>query len=52
MIMENETILVIDDEIQIRRFLRVGLESRGYRVFEAEKGEEGITLTVMKKPEP
>lgn len=49
--MENETILIIDDEIQIRRFLRVGLESRGYRVFEAERGEDGITLTVMKKPD-
>ncbi len=49
--MENETILIIDDEVQIRRFLKVGLESQGYRVYEAEKGEEGLTRTVMKKPD-
>ncbi len=49
--MDKETILVIDDEIQIRRFLKIGLESRGYRVHEAETGEEGITRTVMVKPD-
>ncbi len=49
--MEKETILVIDDEAQIRRFLKIGLESRGYRVYEAGKGEEGLTQTVMKKPD-
>jgi two-component system KDP operon response regulator KdpE len=49
--METESILVIDDEAQIRRFLKIGLESRGYRVFEAETGTEALTLTVMKKPD-
>jgi two-component system KDP operon response regulator KdpE len=49
--MEKETILVIDDEAQIRRFLQVGLESQGYRVCEAGSGAEGLTETVMKKPD-
>lgn len=38
----KKTILVIDDEIQIRRLLRVTLEKSGYHVEEAETGEGGI----------
>ena len=34
--------LVIDDEPQIRRLLRVTLEANGYRVFDAATGHEGI----------
>jgi two-component system, OmpR family, KDP operon response regulator KdpE len=49
--MLKETILIIDDEVQIRRFLKIGLESQGFIVLEAEKGEEGITSTVLKKPD-
>ncbi len=49
--MEKKIILVIDDEAQIRRFLKIGLESQGYDVVEAESGEDGITLAVMKKPD-
>jgi len=49
--MDKGIILVIDDEIQIRRFLKIGLESQGYRIFEAERGEEGITQAVMRKPD-
>lgn len=35
-------VLVIDDEPQIRRALRVGLERGGYQVTLAESGEEGL----------
>jgi hypothetical protein len=35
-------ILVIDDEIQIRRLLRLTLETAGYRVREAETGALGL----------
>lgn len=49
--MSNECILIIDDEQQIRRFLKIGLESHGYRVFEATHGEEGLTEIVMRKPD-
>jgi len=44
------TILIIDDEIQIRRFLRVSLEAAGYRTVEAATGEEGITQAAMSRP--
>ncbi len=49
--MQNEIILVIDDEVQIRRFLKIGLESRGFSICEAGTGEEGLTQAVMKKPD-
>ena len=34
-------ILIIDDEIQIRRFLKMSLEAYGYTVKEAENGKDG-----------
>ena len=49
--MGKELILVIDDEAQIRRFLKIGLESQGFRVCETENGEEGLIQAVMKKPD-
>ncbi len=49
--MIKESILIIDDEIQIRRFVKIGLESQDYRVIEAENGEQGLNLIVMKKPD-
>lgn len=39
---QKPTVLVIEDEIQMRRLLRVSLERNGYRVVEAPTGEEGI----------
>lgn len=42
--------LVIDDELQIRRLLRVCLESKGYRVLEAATGQEGITQAAQYPP--
>ena len=38
----QSTLLVIDDERQIRRLLRVTLEAAGYRVREAETGNLGL----------
>jgi two-component system KDP operon response regulator KdpE len=35
-------VLVIDDEPQIRKFLRISLGANGYEVVEAENGREGI----------
>ena len=43
--------LVIDDELQIRRLLRVCLEANGYRVFEAATGQEGITEAAQRTPD-
>jgi two-component system, OmpR family, KDP operon response regulator KdpE len=49
--MPGESILIIDDEEQIRRFLKIGLESQGYRVFETDNGTDGLTQAVMKRPD-
>ena len=44
-------VLVIDDEPQIRRLLRVTLEANGYEVFEATTGKEGIVQAAQCRPE-
>jgi two-component system KDP operon response regulator KdpE len=44
-------VLVIDDEQQIRRLLRVTLESKGFRVIEASNGSEGILESAQRKPD-
>jgi len=43
--------LVIDDEVQIRRLLRITLEAHGYRVFEAASGKEGLVEAAQRRPE-
>lgn len=43
--------LVIDDEPQIRRLLRVTLEANGYRVFDAATGQDGIAQTAQRRPD-
>ena len=40
--------LVIDDEVQIRRFLRAGFELEGFTVQEAATGAEGIRAATLK----
>ena len=44
-------LLVIDDEAAIRRFLRVSLESGGYKIFEAENAATGMQLAKEQRPE-
>lgn len=48
---KKPTALVIDDEIQIRRLLRVTLEADGYRVIEAATGQHGITEAAQRRPD-
>lgn len=43
-------ILIIDDEAQIRRFLRVSLEAAGYRIVEAATGQDGVVQAAMSHP--
>ena len=45
------TLLVIDDEVQIRRLLRVTLEADHYRVSEAETGQLGLQELAHAAPE-
>jgi two-component system, OmpR family, KDP operon response regulator KdpE len=44
-------VLIVDDEPQIRRFLRTTLSAHGYRVIEASCGREAMTLTATERPE-
>ena len=43
--------LVIDDEVQIRRLLRVALEGAGYEVHEADAGQPGLQAVALTRPE-
>ena len=49
--MSNATILVVDDEPQIRRVLQATLSSNGYDVIEANNGKEAITAVVREHPD-
>lgn len=48
---EGLHVLVIDDEVQIRRFLRIGLEANGYHVHETATGQDGIVKTAQIRPD-
>ena len=48
---QSATILVIDDEPQIRKFLRISLVSQGYIVHEAATGTEGLSQAALKQPD-
>ncbi len=43
--------LVVDDEIQIRRFLRISLEANGYEVHEVETGQAALTEVALRRPD-
>ncbi len=45
------TALIIDDESQIRRLLRLALESRGYVVRDAETGRLGLQEAAFHRPD-
>ena len=46
----QETILIIDDEVQIRRLLEITLSASGYKISEASTGKEGLTLAATRQP--
>jgi len=46
-----QSVLIIDDEVQIRRLLRVTLEANGYRVHEAAQGQEGLAEAAQWNPD-
>ncbi|HVU11966.1 MAG TPA: response regulator [Phototrophicaceae bacterium] len=43
--------VVVDDEIQIRRFLRISLEANGYTVYEVDNGQEALTEIAVHRPD-
>jgi two-component system KDP operon response regulator KdpE len=44
-------VLVIDDEPQIRKFLRISLNAYGYEVIEAARGEDGLGKCATASPD-
>ena len=44
-------VLVVDDELQIRRFLKYSLEANGYRVYETASGHDAIVKAAQLRPD-
>lgn len=49
--MNKSTILVIDDEPQIRKLLEISLESNDYQVQQAETGKQGLAMAANHQPD-
>jgi two-component system KDP operon response regulator KdpE len=47
---EQGTILIIDDEVQIRRLLTINLDLDGFSFLEAATGKEGLSLAANRNP--
>lgn len=47
----KNTIVIIDDESQIRKILSITLESNGFKVIEAENGKDGIIHVATSHPQ-
>ena len=48
---QEATILLIEDEPEIRRFLRTTLPAHGYRLHEATTGQDGLTEAKARNPD-
>jgi two-component system, OmpR family, KDP operon response regulator KdpE len=46
----NETILIIDDELQIRRLLEITLSANGYKIIQAVNGKDGLVDAATQHP--
>jgi two-component system KDP operon response regulator KdpE len=46
-----ETILIIDDEVQIRRLLEITLSSNGFNISEAATGKDGLIAAATQHPQ-
>ena len=49
--MSDPIVVLIEDEPQIRRFLRATLGSQGYRLFEAATGADGLVEAASRQPD-
>ena len=48
--MNNKTILVVDDDPDIREFISYNLIKKGFNVLEAENGEIAFETAMIRKP--
>ena len=48
---QEVTVLIIEDEPEIRRFLRTTLPARGFRLCEASTGRDGLTEAKSRNPD-
>jgi two-component system KDP operon response regulator KdpE len=48
---ERATALILDDESQIRKLLRIVLEQDQYRVLESENGKQGLSDIALRRPD-
>ncbi len=46
----DRKVLIVDDDINIREDLKLPLLMRGYQVFEANNGQEGLQIARKEKP--
>ncbi|HEU5193826.1 MAG TPA: response regulator [Methylomirabilota bacterium] len=49
--MPEPVVVLIEDELQIRRFLRATLAGQGYRLFEATTGADGLIEVASRQPD-
>jgi two-component system KDP operon response regulator KdpE len=47
---ENENILIIDDELQIRRLLEITLSASGFKTIQSVNGKEGLVEAATRHP--
>ncbi len=48
---EGLHVLVVDDEVQIRRFLKISLEANGYTVYETDTGQDALVKAAQLRPD-
>lgn len=44
-------VLLVEDELAIRKFTKINVEKAGFQVFEAGSGEEGVEIALREKPQ-
>jgi len=49
--MPEPVVVLVEDELQIRRFLRATLVGQGYRLFEATSGADGLVEVASRQPD-
>lgn len=47
----NQRVLVVDDEVPIRRYLRAALSAQGFTVYESALGEEALQAVLSHRPD-